>query len=77
VTNEVEALKWTTTIPKIRLTVKTVSSSISKEKGCQISKSPGYENIMPNVYIRVYSTLMDRPIQICHLISCDVSIAAL
>jgi hypothetical protein len=63
--------------PKNQVTTKTVSSRISRGKGLPDVKSPTYENVMPNVYLSVSSTLMERPNQICHLISCPAFLAAL
>jgi len=37
----------------------------------------GYQNVVPNVCLRVPSSLMYRPNPICHLISCPVFLAAL
>jgi hypothetical protein len=46
-------------------------------RGCRISQYSGYQNVMPNVYLSVSSTLRDRRNPVCHLISCPVFLAAL
>jgi len=51
-------------------TVKTVLSNIlGGKKCCRILQFSRYQNVLPNVYFGISSTLMDRPNPICHLIS--------
>jgi len=47
------------------------------EAGCRISQFSGYQNVMPDVYLGVSSTLKDRPNPIWHLMSCPVCNSAL
>jgi hypothetical protein len=58
-------------------TVKLFYPSSSGERDCRISQFSGYQSVMPNVYLNVFSTLMDRPKPIFHLIYCSTFLVGL
>jgi hypothetical protein len=77
----VTKLDCKSTIPICPGTVFTVKNCfirhLGAERCCRISQYSGYQNVLPNLYFSVSSTLVDRLNPVCHFISYPVFLAAL